>query len=400
MEIEEAIALIASNINNVEDIITLSLEDAYGHILAKDITADADIPSFSRSAMDGYAVKAEDTNGASEEGPVKLQVVDEVLAGETSSVVYEKGTAVRIMTGAMIPDGYDAVVMQENTDLGEDEVLIYSPASQYMNYCHAGEEIQKGSLVLPAGRRIGMIETGLIASCGLDKVPVRRPLKAAVISTGSELTAPGSDLLPGRIYGNIRFMLAAAIKSEGFEVTTSCDCPDDEETIRDQIIKAAAISDVVITTGGVSVGKRDLVSAVLSGMGARTLFTRVNVQPGTPTTASVYDGTVILSLSGNPYAALANFDLYFPALAAKFMGCPALDTVTCEAVLADPYEKVNVHRRLVRAYEENGKVFLPAKKHISSVFGNLDKCNCYMDIPADTKVAVGDSVKIRRMRYR
>ena len=269
-----------------------------------------------------------------------------------------------------------------------------------MNYCHPGEEIQKGAEVIAAGRRIGMIETGLMASLGINRVRVRRPLRVSIISTGSELTAPGHDLPEGCIYGNIRYMIGAAVKSMGFEVPYTADCKDDKDMICDHIIKARAVSDVVITTGGVSVGKRDLVAAALSDTGAKTLFTHVNIQPGTPTIASISDGKIILSLSGNPYAAIANFDLYFPPLSATLMGCCELDTKTSEAVLSDPYDKVNVMRRLVRAYEEGGKVYLPADKHMSSVFGNLEKCNCYLDIPAKTKVSAGDRVRIRRMRYR
>ncbi|MBR6159781.1 MAG: molybdopterin molybdotransferase MoeA [Lachnospiraceae bacterium] len=400
MEIEEAIGLITANTKKIEDRIEVALEDAYGCILAEDITARAAVPAFARSAMDGYAVRSEDTKGASADKPVRLKVVSEILAGDNAACSYEEMTAVRIMTGAMIPDGYDAVVKQEDTDLGEEEVNIFSPVAQYTNYCHIGEEIQKGDKVLAGGKRIGMIETGLAASLGMDRIKVIRPVKVGIISTGSELTSPGRELAKGCIYGNIRYMINAAVKSIGFEVSCSADCPDDKDEICAQITKAASMSDVVITTGGVSVGKRDLVVGALSDIGARRLFSRVNIQPGTPTIASVYDDRIILGLSGNPFAALANFDLYFPPLCAKLTGCPELDTKTAEAVLCDPYEKVSRLRRLVRAYEDSGKVYLPVQKHMSSVFGNLDRCNCYIDIPADERISVGDTVKIRRMRYR
>ena len=400
MEIEEAIGIIAANSIKIEEEIEVSLEEAYGHILATDIVAGVNVPAFSRSAMDGYAVKATDTEGASKDKPVKLKVVSEILAGDCKNHNYEDKTAVRIMTGAMIPDGYDAVIKQEDTDLGEDEVLVFSPVSQYMNYCHEGEEIQKGAVVVAAKKRIEMIETGLMASLGLDKVKVIRSLKVSIISTGSELVEPGNELPEGCIYGNIRYMIAAAVRSAGFEVSYQTDCKDDKEEIQKHITQATKISDVIITTGGVSVGKRDLVASVLSDIGAVQLFTRINIQPGTPTMASVYNDKIIISLSGNPYAAIANFDLYFPPLSAKMTGCDDLDAKSGKAVLCDPYEKVNVMRRLVRAYEESGKVYLPTQKHMSSVFGNIDRCNCYMDIPANTHVSVGDTVNIRRMRYK
>ena len=398
MEIEEAIDLLISNAKRTGTV-TVSLEEAYGHVLENDIVSSVNIPAFARSAMDGYAVRAEDVKDASAASPVKLKVIAEVSAGGCADISYTDKTAVRIMTGAMIPEGYDAVIKQEDTDLGEDTVSIFVSAVQYTNYCHPGEEIQKGDTVIAAGRRIGMIETGLIASLGMDKVTVRQPVRVAVISTGSELIKPGNDLLKGCIYGNIRYMIAAAVKSAGFIVSYSADCEDDSNAIADHLKKAVSVSDVVITTGGVSVGKRDLVAGVLSDIGATQLFSRVNIQPGTPTMASVYENRIILSLSGNPFAALANFDLYFPPLSAQIMGCKEMDSVTSEAILSAPYEKISGLRRLIRAREESGKVY-PATKHMSSVFGNMDMCNCYMDIPANTKISVGDTVRIRRMRYR
>lgn len=399
IEIEEAIGMVIANINKICDELTVSLEEAYGHILAHDLVAHCDVPSFARSAMDGYAVRSSDTEDASREKPTRLRVLSEILAGDAATNIYEAGTAVRIMTGGMIPAGFDAVIRQEDTDLGEDEVEIYTPARRYMNYCHAGEEIQNGTTVLNAGRRIGRTEIGLLASLGLDRVSVVRPIRAAIISTGSELAKPGDRLPAGCIYGNIRYMLAASVKSDGFEVSYAEDCTDDFEEIRSHIVKAAETADVVITTGGVSVGKRDLIAEILADIGAKILFTRINIQPGTPTIVSVYRNRIILSLSGNPYAALANFDLYFPPLSAKLTGCEALDTEVGKAVLCDPYDKVNAMRRLVRAYVDAGNVYLPTDRHMSSVFGNMNTCNCYIDIPADTHVSVGDTVSIRRMKY-
>ena len=399
MEIEEAIGLITANAQPIKDVLTVSLDEAYGHVLAEDLTASVNVPAFPRSAMDGYAVRSGDITDATTDRPVRLKVTGKVIAGQCADIKCEAGTAVRIMTGAMIPDGYDAVVMQEDTDLGQDLVSIYKSVGRYVNYCHEGEEIKKGDTVLTSGTLIGMIETGLIASLGKDRVSVRRPIKVSIISTGSELTRPGNSLPKGCIYGNIRYMLASAIKGAGFEVAYSDDCPDDREIIIDRISQTTE-SDVIITTGGVSVGEKDLIAGVLSDIGAKVLFSRASIQPGTPTMASIYDGKSILSLSGNPYAALACFDLYFPPLAAALMGCGRLDTKAATAVLCDPYEKAHGLRRLVRAYEENGKVYLPADKHMSSVFGNMSLCNCYIDVPANTRLSVGDSVCIRRMRYR
>lgn len=400
MTIEEALKLITDEAVPVTHTVTVPLGSVYGHILAEDVVAGAPVPAFARSAMDGYAVRASDVVKASKDSPVRLKVICEILAGDSREAAYIPGSAIRVMTGGMIPDGYDAVIKQEDTDCGEDEVLIFAPIEAYMNYCPVGEEIEKGQTVLKAGRRIGRVETGLLASLGYAEVLVKRPARIALISTGSELVSPGEDLPAGRIYGSIRYMLASSIAQEKLELTYSADCADDRELICEHIRKAAEISDMIITTGGVSVGKRDLIPAVLDDIGAKKLFSGVDIQPGTPTRASVYKDKIILSLSGNPYAALANFDLYFPPVISKLMVSDSFLPEIKEAVLADPYDKVNRMRRFVRSYEEGGKVFLPVQGHKSSVFGNMDRCNCYIDIPAGRKLAVGDTVKIRMMRYR
>ncbi len=398
MEIEEAISLISEATSPIVDTIKVPLSHAYGYVLAEDVIAAFPVPSFPRSAMDGYAVLSVEIADASKETPAHLKVIGEILAGDAAEFHYVPGTAVRVMTGGRIPAGYDAVVRQEDTDYGEDTVEIYTCLPPYRNYCPVGEEIRQGDTVMTAGTRIGRTQAGLLASLGIAEVSVRRMPGVALISTGSELTEVGDALGQGRIYNSIRYILGTAIRQERLEICDERNCPDDESAISDAIKQALEQADVIVTTGGVSVGKRDLLPAVLDDLGAKRLFAGVNVQPGTPTIGSVLDGKVILSLSGNPYAAMANFDLYFWPVIAKLSGCKAYLPGEAEAVLAEPYEKENRMRRLVRAYESGGKVYLPVSAHMSSVFGNTTVCNCYIDVPAGCKVSVGDTVKIRRMR--
>lgn len=398
MEIEEAVNLIAEAAAPIKETMSVPLSDACGYITASDIIADSAVPSFPRSAMDGYAVNSKDTGSASKESPVTLKVIGEIMAGDCPNLKYAPGTAVRVMTGAMVPEGYDSVVKQEDTDFGEEEVQVFASLSQYMNYCHAGEEIEKYAVVLKAGTRIGRTEAGLIASLGMSEVGVRRPVRVAVISTGSELCEAGEVLKPGQIYNSVRYILGTAVRQEKLDLSFECTCPDDEYTIMSLLRQALDESDIVLTTGGVSVGKKDLMPEILEKLRAERLFGGVNIQPGTPTIGSVLDGKIILSLSGNPYAAMANFDLYFWPVVSKLMGSKSFLPGEGEAVLADSYDKVNRMRRLIRAYESGGKVYLPASEHMSSVFGNTISCNCYMDIPAGKSVHPGDTVKIRRMR--
>lgn len=450
MEIEEAIAALVAEVQPISDYENVLLIEATGRVLAKDIRAPYDVPHFPKSAMDGYAVCAEGVKDATPDRPVTLRVMGEMLAGDTPlfsgrSKEACKVTAVRIMTGAAVPEGYDAVVRQEDTDYGETEVQIYKSVAPYTNYCKVGEDVQKGSVVLTAGRRIGRVEAGVLASLGISVVPVVRRIRVTIISTGSELCDPiemrsepsddgfggydskhcgtteaesldsqsaesgsskigsresGSVSRPpeaGKIYNSIAYTLTASLTEAGFLAEHGI-CADDAETISAALERALRTSDVVITTGGVSVGKKDLLPEVLDSIGAKWIFSGINVQPGTPTIGSVKDGKAILSLSGNPYAALVNYDLYFWPVAAKLMGCDGYLPKTEEAVLASEYPKVNRLRRLLRARVEGGRVTLPAKSHASSVLSNLLDCNCYIDLPKETEVHPGDTVKVIRMK--
>lgn len=398
LELEEAAERLLDEITPIGESVMLPLEKAYGAIAAQDIYAQAPVPAFPRSAMDGYAVRASDIRGACSGAPVRLKVIGEIFAGEYKALSYVPGSAVRVMTGAMIPDGYDAVIRQEDTDYGEIDVLIKKEVVPGTNYCRVGEELQKGRLVVPAGRRLGRIEVGLLAAIGVPEVSTVRPVKAAILSTGTELVRPGEALQMGKIYGSISYMLRAAIQSAGLCVVSEKFCGDDEETLCAALREGVQMADIVITTGGVSVGKRDLLHEVLDRTGARKLFYRANIQPGTPTVGSVLDGTVILSLSGNPYAALANFDYYFWYAAAKWMGSRSFLVEETEAELADAYEKVNQKRRFLRARMEGQKVYLPSPVHASSVISNLTDCNCYIDLGAGERVTPGSMVPVRMIK--
>lgn len=408
-----------SELTPVQDKEQVSLCHAVGRVLAEDIRAPFAVPHFPKSAMDGYAVRSAEVQGAAPEQPVRLRVTGEILAGDEPAPVQPEGTAIRIMTGAAVPEGYDAVVKQEDTDYGETEVTVYRGVSAYTNYCRVGEDMEKDSVVLTAGQRIGRVEAGILASLGISQVTVVRPVRAVILSTGSELCDPVSPEQPeadqgrktqeaesssaaacappaGKIYSSIAATIIAGLPEAGFSVESRI-IPDETDQILQAVEQALETADVVITTGGVSVGKRDLLPEVLERIGAKQIFARVDVQPGTPTIGSVKDGKAILSLSGNPYAALVNFDLYFWDMAAKLTGCRAYLPVWEEAVLVSEYPKKNQHRRLVRARVSQGQVTLPAKSHAASVLSNLMDCNCYLDLPAGQQVSVGDRVRILRM---
>ena len=393
LEIEECLQLLLAQVKP-QPVREVPLSDAWGMVLAEEVRAEISVPPFPKSAMDGYAVCAADLEGTDGEHPARFPVTGQLFAGDYEEIPYRKNTALRVMTGAFIPEGYDAVIRQEDTDYGEDTVTIYTDIKPYRNYCKQGEDIREGDLVAAAGARLTPLQIGLLAEVGTGKVKVYEPLRVAIICTGSELANVGQPLAPGKIYNNISYILAASIRREGLVVSRMELCEDEEEVLYQKLQEALEISDLVITTGGVSVGKKDIVPTVLQKLGGDILFRRANIQPGTPTTGSVKDGKVILSLSGNPYAAMVNFDIYFWALAAKMMQHESFDTVKTTAVLKTPYSRQNRQRRFLRAKYEAGEVFLPTSVHASSVIYNLTECNCYIDLEPGRCPQVGEEVRV------
>ena len=398
MEIEDAVRLLKENAAAVKDAEYVELEQARGRILFEDVKAPINLPPFDKSAMDGYAVRSEDVKNASLENPVSLGVVAEVFAGCYSNIKAVRESAVRVMTGSFIPSGYDCVVKQEDTDYGEENVCIYDGAKAFQNICKKGEDVKKGETVLKKGRRIGRIESGILAGLGFSKVRVFARPKLALLCSGSELTEPGNPLLPGKIYSNLKTILSYSIKNAGFELVISKNIEDEEVLLTKEIENALSLSDFLITTGGVSVGKKDLLPKVMEKLGAKKLFSDVNIQPGTPTAAYVLEKKIILCLSGNPYAAIANFDIYFYQIASVMLSCTELQPERESAVLKSSYDKINSRRRLVRAFVQSGTVIIPSENHAASVIKNLLECNCYIDLPARKKVRPGDRVEIIMMK--
>lgn len=395
MEIEECLESFLAEADVIEETEWVDIEEACGRVCADNVLSGMMVPHFPKSAMDGYAVKAEEVTGASREKPMKLKVLGELCAGDFISYTHEPMSAVRVMTGAYVPEDFDAVIRQEDTDYGEKEVTVYRGVSQYTNYCKVGEDLQKGQILVPNRTRLTPLHVGLLASVGDSEVEVVRPVKVAILSTGSELCTVDEALTPGKIYNSIAYILQTAVCREGLTVTSARTCADEEELLIQAIQDMAEGSDILITTGGVSVGKKDLIPEVLRALGAKVLFQGANIQPGTPTMASKYENTLLLHLSGNPYAALANFELYFWPLVAKMMGNESYTPKCSTAVLACEYSKINKMRRLIRAYAEAGEVTIPSEVHASSVIHNLAECNCFIDLEAGRAVQKGDTVKIR-----
>lgn len=393
--LEQAQNLLLERVNMIKDAEEITLWNAGGRVLAKDIYAEHDQPPFPRSPLDGYAVRSADISTASKNQPVRLRVLEEVDAGHVGSKCVEPGTAVRIMTGAPIPDGADCIVGQEDTDYGEETVEVYEPIGSYENYCYAGEDYKAGTKILGEGLLLGAVEVGILASLGLESVSVYRSPKAAVITTGDEIILPGEELAGGKIYDSNLYTLVTRLRMWGMEVTAKERVGDDAAFAAERIREAAGNADLVITTGGVSVGKKDIMHEVVKLLGCETIFWKIAVKPGMPTLCAQYQGKLLICLSGNPYGAAVNLELLVRPLLCKMSGRPDLKIKRVRAVTESTFPKMSRVTRYVRGYYENGKVRIPDGSNASGILSTMCGCNCLIEIPAGTsRLERGDTADI------
>ena len=377
-------------INETEEV---ELNKAGGRILAQDMVAEFNNPPFDRSPVDGYACKAEDLAGASSEHPVKLKVMEEIDAGQYSERGIEHGQAVRIMTGAAIPKGCDCCIYQERTDYGEDFVEIYTEQKQWDNYCFAGEDFKKGTTLLKKGTHIGYVEAAVLAGMGAAKVPVYRQPKIVLLTTGDEVVEPGNPLPAGKIYNSNMTMLSARLRELGIEPFYMEAVKDDPQIMAEKLKEAAEQADMIITTGGVSVGKKDIMHESLRLLNAERIFWRVKMKPGMPTLFSVYNKedsaeniskkhmakVPVISLSGNPFGVAVTVELLIRPALEKMMQNPAIGLKEVAGEMADNFVKGIKGRRFIRAYWENGKFHLPNGLHSNGVLSSMAGCNCLID---------------------
>lgn len=395
ISLEQALTALLNEITPIERTRLVSLERSVGCIAAQNVYAAIDIPPFNRSPLDGYAMRSEDIQNASREAPVYLKVDTEIPAGTVWDGTVKPGYAAKIMTGGSIPDGADCVVKQENTDEGFPEVAIYTPEKPWGNICFLGEDIQKGALIITPGETITYAHLGVLASIGQSRIHVKDRVRCGLISSGDELTLPGEPLDKGKIYNSNLFMLAGRLEQFGMEVAALHKTGDDVDEICEIIQREMAGLDILFTTGGVSVGRKDMMPEVLKQLGAKKLFWRVALKPGTPVLAGVYQGKPILCLSGNPFAAMTNFELIGRPALYKLSGDDRLVSRRVEGTLQDGFPKTSTQRRFVRAIYSEGLVYLSDYNHSSGALMSLIGCNAFIDIPQGTpELKPGDRVEL------
>lgn len=393
ISLEEAEALLTTELSPLGQEV-LPTGDALGRTLAADITAPMDQPPFDRSPLDGYALRSADLAGADRDHPAVLTVVDTLYAGDQAKVPVGPGQAVRIMTGAMLPPGCDCVVAQEHTDRG-NPVAVYTALPPYQNYVYQGEDYKAGTILLNKGTRLDAAALGVLASAGLTEVPVCRRPRVAVLTTGDEVVAPGATPLPpGKIYGSNLALLLARLAELGIPEPAAEQVGDDPQAVAKAMERLLKGCDLLITTGGVSVGDKDIFHQALPLLGAERVFWRVDLKPGTPAMFSRYQGKPILSLSGNPFAAFTTFELLARPLLAALAGEPHLLPHKRRGVLATPFSKPSPRRRFLRGRYEDGDVTLP-EGHSSGQLASLVGCNCLVELPAGTPAAeAGQQVQV------
>ncbi len=299
------------------------LLEAYNRVLNEDVVSGLDIPPFNRSTVDGYAVKAEDTFGAEENKPATLKISGAVNVGEQPHVKVAKGEAVEIVTGAPIPQGADAVVMVEDTQREDSDLHVFGSVTPNENVMKKGSDIKKGEVVLQKGQILGSSEIGVIAALGLTKVKVLKIPIVAVLSTGGEVYELGKDLPAGKIYDINAYSLSTAVIESGGKPVYFGVVPDDKAALSKALQTAVASADMVITSGGVSVGPRDYTPQIVDSLGKPGIVVYgIAVKPGKPTTVGFVGEKPVFSLPGHPTSALLIFYLFARSLIQRLAGRP------------------------------------------------------------------------------
>ena len=366
---------------------TVSVTDALGRVLAAPQTSAITVPPADNSAMDGYAVRVADVAVAG----VRLPVSQRIQAGAVGTPL-QAGTAARIFTGAAVPSGADAVLMQEYCGLEGDEVVIHAQPHPGENIRRAGEDIEAGAQILATGARIGAAEMGLAASVGLAELPVFKKLKVACFFTGDELVTPGAPLAPGQIYNSNRYTLTGLVHGLGCELIDLGIVPDTLEATESALARAASLADVVVTSGGVSVGEADYVKAAVGKLG-RVEMWKVAMKPGKPLVYGRVKDADFIGLPGNPVSAFVTFCLFVRPFLLKRMGVADV-RYRAFAVQADfSWKKPGARREFLRAQlQPNGKLALFANQS-SGVLTSCAWADGLIDLEIGQTIQPGDWVR-------
>ncbi len=394
--VEDHLADVLSGIEPLEPL-DVQLLDAHGCSLAEDIIAPADLPGFDNSSVDGYAVRLADVADATADSPAVLPVVSDIAAGSRSAYRVQEGFTARIMTGAPVPAGAEAIVPVEWTDGGVATVRINRAPAAGAHVRRQGEDVQAGQTVLTTGTRLGPAQIGLLAAVGRARAVVRPRPRVVVISTGTELVEPGQKISHGQIYESNSFVLTSAVREAGAVGYRVGMIPDDPRTvlaaIEDQLIRA----DLVVTSGGVSAGAYDVVKEVLTRLGT-VRFEKVAMQPGMPQGFGTVgpDKTPIITLPGNPVSAYVSFEIFVRPVIRRMLGIQPLHRPTVRAVCTQAFSSPAGKRQYARAWldvQDGRYVVRPVGGSGSHLMGGLAHANALISVPEEVEeVSAGGTV--------
>jgi molybdopterin molybdotransferase len=385
--LEAALELVLSKAAPITETQCLPLREALGFVAGEAVFAPRDDPPFNKSPLDGFALRSADTAEASETEPVRLRIAGTLYAGAVHGTPLLSGEALRLMTGSPMPEGSDAMLPKEDVQEDGDEALISRAVKKHENYIFQGEGIQRGQLLVGQDERLNFARLGILACMGLDTVRVFRPLKIGILCTGDELVQPGKPLPPGKIYNNNGVLLPARLEELGFHTKILPAMADEAQEVAAAIAASMDDLDLLITTGAVSVGDKDIMRPVFDLLGAETLFWRMDFRPGGTMLCGMYRGKLLLCLSGNPSSAMIGLELLVRPVLAKLSKRSDLGVKRLQCRLKEPCSKAGGVRRLVRARLESDVsgalplISFPENRSSSRLFALRDS-NCFVDIPA------------------
>ena len=392
ISLEEARRRLQDNVRAIARTERVPLLDAPGRVAAADVSSSTDVPPFARSAMDGYAVVAADTKGAGRGSPVRLRLADRIFTGQVSRTRVASGLCAEIATGAPLPAGADAVVMVEETARAGDETIeIFAPASPGQNVGRQGADMKTGDVVLRRGDHLNPSRVGALAAIGSSDVLVYAQPRVAVLSTGNEVVEPGTVLAAGQIYDVNRFTLSAVIDANGGKTISHAPVPDQLDALN-RALDAAVAADLIVFSGGSSVGDRDLIIDLVAARG-QMIFHGIAVKPGKPTAFAIVDGKPFFGMPGNPTSCLSNALILFAPYLRASARLPVYAPRTVRAALGTTIVSPAGRHQFYTVRLQNGEAY-PAFKG-SGEITSLSQADGYIEIPSDqSRVEQGTEITV------